>query len=157
MLPRGSFCAPIRGTDCEPIDNMIADGIDQRHQARRGSPDPVGKRGDTEIDTLAGIDLALPIQRQMRPVFAEQDLRQELRSGATAGDRMERRRRRGDGLAFAAGELLPRILEHFPARRNIFQRLGDVFAQLAQGDAATSAAASSCAALSCNSASCNSS
>src|SRR5262245_12016484 len=72
-------------------EHMIANGLDQRRQARRGGADPVGERGDAEIEPLTGVDLALSVQRQVCPVFAEQDLRQELRSGAAASDRMERR------------------------------------------------------------------
>ena len=100
--------------------DVIADGLDQRHQAGGGGANPLGERGDAEVDALAGIDLALPVQRQMRSVFAEQDLRQELRSGAAASDRMERRRRLGDLLAGPAGKLLAHMLNDLPSRRDIF-------------------------------------
>ena len=49
---------------------------------------------------------------------------------------MERGRRLGDAEAFAAGELLAHMLNNLEARGHIFERLGDVFAELAQSAAA---------------------
>ena len=43
---------------------------------------------------------------------------------------MERRRRLGDALAVAAGELLAHRLDHLPLPRDHLQRLGDVLAEL---------------------------
>jgi hypothetical protein len=54
--------------------DVLADLIDQRHQRRRARTDPVGQRGHVEIDAFVGIDVALPVERQMRPVLGEQDL-----------------------------------------------------------------------------------
>jgi hypothetical protein len=45
---------------------------------------------------------------------------------------MERRRRPGDAEASSAGGLLPHMLDHLEAPEHLFERLGDVFAQLAQ-------------------------
>ena len=55
---------------------------------------------------------ALPVERQMRPVFCEQNLRQKLGAGAAAGDRMERRRRLRDAEALSAVELFAHMLDH---------------------------------------------
>ena len=120
------------GVDAFGREDVLADLIDQRHQRRRARADPVGQRRGVEIDAFVGIDVALPVERQMRPVLGEQDLGQELRSGAAARDRMRGRRRLRDGLAFAAGELLAHVLDHLPLRRHVLQRLGDVLAQLPQ-------------------------
>ncbi len=43
---------------------------------------------------------------------------------------MKRRRRLADRLAVTAGKFFPHRLDHFEPTRNLFQRLGDVFAQL---------------------------
>ena len=53
---------------------------------------------------------------------------------------MERRRRLGDRLAVPAGELLAHRLDHLEAARDLFQRLGDIFAQLGQPAAAATRA-----------------
>ena len=65
--------------------------IAQRHQRRRAGADPVGQRRHIEIDALARIDVALPVERQVRAVLAEQHVGQQLwparvraRSDATA-------------------------------------------------------------------------
>ena len=55
---------------------------------------------------------------------------------------MERRWSLADLLAVPAGELLAHMLDHLPLARDRFQRLGDIFAQLAQ-PTATAAKASS--------------
>ena len=54
-----------------------ADGFDQRRKRRRTRPDPVGERRDIEIDAFLRPHLALPVERQMRPIFCEQNLRQK--------------------------------------------------------------------------------
>ncbi len=64
---------------------------------------------------------------------------EQLRPGTSARDRMRRRRLLGDGLARAAGELLPHMLDHFPVARYVLQALGHVLAELAQGPAAARA------------------
>ena len=76
----------------------------------------------------------------MLPVLLEQDHRQQARTGPAARDHMERRRRLADLLAVAAGELLAHVLDHLPLARDHLQRLGDIFAQLAQPRAAAALA-----------------
>ena len=53
---------------------------------------------------------------------------------------MERRRSLADLLTVPAGELLADMLDHFPLAWDRFQRLGDIFAQLAQPPAAAAKA-----------------
>ena len=53
---------------------------------------------------------------------------------------MERRRSLADLLTVPAGELLADMLDHLPLARDRFQRLGDIFAQLAQPPAAAAKA-----------------
>ena len=69
-------------------EHVIADLIDQRHQRRRTRANPVGQRRGVKIDAFVGVDVALPVQRQVGPVLGEQDLGQKLRSGAAARNRV---------------------------------------------------------------------
>ena len=83
-------------------------GPDQLGQGREGGgagADPVGQGGDAQLDALAGVGLALPIERQVLTELRFQDHRQQVRPGPAAGNGMERRRRLGDALAGAAAEL----------------------------------------------------
>ena len=112
--------------------HMGADGFDDRHQACRRRTDPIGQRRDIELDAFAGISFALAIEWQMHAVFAEQHMGKKVRSSPAAGDRMRRRLGLGDRFATATRELLAHVLDHLPARRHELQRLGDVFAELAQ-------------------------
>ena len=117
-------------------------GVDQGRQRRQGGgagADPVGEGGDAELDALAGVGLALAVQRQVLAELGLQDRRQQFRPGAAAGDRVEWRGRLGDGLAGAAGEPLADSLDHLPLPGHHLQRLRDVLAQLGQLAAAAGA------------------
>src|SRR5450759_1116362 len=76
----------------------------------------------------------------MLPKLLEQDHRQKTGTGPAPGDHMERRRSLADLLTVPAGELLADMLDHLPLARDRFQRLGDIFAQLAQPPAAAAKA-----------------
>ncbi len=106
------------------------------HRLRRrnllGQLRPVRHRRDIDLDPLAGLGVALPIERQVLPELRLQDHGQQLRPGPPAGNRVERRRRLGNRFARSAGEPLPHGLDHLPLARDHLQRLGDVLAELGQ-------------------------
>jgi hypothetical protein len=104
----------------------------ERLQDRGAGADLVGQRRHAQIDPLAGIALALPVQRLVLPELLEQDHGQKVRPGKAARRHMEGRRRLRDHLALPARELLPHRLDHLPLARNDLQRLGDVLAELRQ-------------------------
>jgi hypothetical protein len=76
----------------------------------------------------------------MQQKLVHQNHRQQARPGEAARDRMRRRRRLGDGVAIAAGELLAHMLDDFPATRLTFERLRHLLAELVQAQAAAFAA-----------------
>ena len=76
--------------------HMGADQLDERRESRAAGSDPIRQRGDVEVDPLVGERLALPVQGQMLAEFRLEDGRQQFGSGASARDRMERRRDLGD-------------------------------------------------------------
>ena len=63
------------------------------------------------------------VQRQVVAEIAIKNHRQQAGTGPPSGDRMERRRWLGDGLARSAGELLPDGLDHLPLTWNYLERL----------------------------------
>ena len=71
----------------------------QRAQRALHGADMIGQRRDVEIDALAGIALALPVERLVLAVLGVKDHRQQARPDVAARDDMERRRRLGDLLA----------------------------------------------------------
>ena len=77
----------------------------------------------------------------MLPELLEQDHREKTGTGPAPGDHVERRWSLADLLTVPASELLAHMLDHLPLARDRFQRLGDIFAQLAQ-PSATAAKAS---------------
>ncbi len=111
----------------------------ERGQLGGAGPDPVGDGRDAELDALQGIGLALAVQRQVLAELGLQGHGQQVRPRPAAGDRVERRRRLGDGLAGPAGEPLPHGLDHPPPDGLDLQGLGDVLAQLGQLAAAARA------------------
>ena len=70
----------------EPLGRQdVAPGsAQQRLQHRRAGADLVGQRRHAQIDALAAIALALPVQRLMLAEFVEQDHRQQIRPGTAA-------------------------------------------------------------------------
>src|SRR5690349_1232590 len=108
--------------------------LDQRHQRAeccRAGADPVGQRGDIEINPLAGIHLALAIERLVIAEFGIEDHRQQVRARAATGNRMEWCRWLADCLAGTAHEFLAHGLDHLPQTRDAFQALGNVSPNLA--------------------------
>ena len=65
----------------------------QRLQRRGAGPDLVGERREAEVDALAGIALALPVQRLMLTELLKQDHCQEVRPGEAPRRHMEGYRR----------------------------------------------------------------
>ncbi|MBB6414154.1 hypothetical protein HNQ71_006863 [Mesorhizobium sangaii] len=104
----------------------------QRLQHQRAGADLVGQRRHAQIDALAGISFALPVQQLMLTELLEQDHRQKVRAGEAPRGYVEGRRRLRDLLAFPARELFAHRLDHLPLARDHFQRLRDVLAQLRQ-------------------------
>ena len=102
----------------------------QRAQRRGAGAHLVGQRRQAQLDALAGIALALPVQRLMLAELLEQDHRQKPRSGEAARRDMERRRRLHDRFALPTGEALPNRLDHLPLTRDDLERLRDILAEL---------------------------
>jgi hypothetical protein len=113
-------------------EDVAPDQLDQRHQRGGTGADPIRQGRGVELDALAGVARALPVERLVLAELGIQDHRQQARPGASANDRMERRRRLRDRLAATAGELLPYRLDHFPLSWHHLQRLGNILAQLGQ-------------------------
>jgi hypothetical protein len=109
--------------------HMIPDQHYQRAQRRGAGTHPVRERRDIEVNPLACIDLALPIERLVIAELGVQDHRQQVRPCATPGDRVERGWRLRDRLAGTARKLLAHRLDHLPLARHALQSLGDGLAQ----------------------------
>ena len=117
---------------------MTDQGVKGSQSGCRG-PDLVGQGRDVEGDTLAGIALALPVQRLVAAVLLEQHHRQQPGAEPPARDDVEGRGWLRDRLAVPAGELLAHGLAHEPAARDDVEGLGDDLTDLGQA-AATAAA-----------------
>lgn len=77
---------PVVGMKLAGCQHMPAHGIDQRREEITRSTDPTGKRGAIEVDSFAGVDLRLPVQRLMIGVLRYQHMRQQPRTGEPAID-----------------------------------------------------------------------
>ena len=80
-------------------EHVLADQVNERHQARRAGADPVRQGRHVELDALARIALALPVERLVLAKLGVKDHRRQTGAGARPGDDMERRRRLRDLLA----------------------------------------------------------
>jgi len=121
-------------------EDVRLDQLVERPQRRRTGADMIGHGRDRELDPLARILLALPVERLVVGVFLDQHHRQEARSGKAPRERVERCRGLRDRLARPAAELLPHMLGHEPLPRDHVERLGDILADLGELAAATARA-----------------
>jgi hypothetical protein len=95
----------------------------QRAQRRSASAHLIGQRRQAQLDALAGIALALAVQRLMLAELFEQDHRQEARAGEAARRDMKRCRRLRDRfVVLPTGEALANRLDHLPLTRDDLER-----------------------------------
>ena len=111
---------------------MPSDLIDQRREQLTGRAYPSGQSGATEIHAFPGIDLRLPIQRKVIPEFRDQHMRQQAGTWQAVLDRPRRSGCFDNPFTARSGELRPQMLNHLIGRRNAFQLLGYVLAELTQ-------------------------
>ena len=105
----------------------------QRAQVPGGMSDPVRQRRTIEIDALAGVNLGLPVQRQMIGIFGHQNLGDGGLGRQAAFDQPRRSRRLHDTvLAGPAGIFGPPGDEDAELRRHDVQPLALVLADPVQ-------------------------
>ena len=119
---------------------MPSDGLNQRVQQCRHAAHPVRQGGAVEVDTLAGVDRTLTIQRQAVGVFCHRDVSEQTRTRPAALDRERRQRRLHDRLAGPAAQPRPHQLDHLEGGGDVFEQFGHVLAELAQYRAAAAGA-----------------
>ena len=131
---RLAFCKDWHGgvVAMQPIasQDMTLNRRVQRAQRRRASAHLIGQRRQAQRDALAGVTLALAVQRLMLAELFEQDHRQEARAGEAARSDMERRRRLRDRFAVPTGEAFANRLDHLPLARDDLERLRHVLTEL---------------------------
>ena len=94
-----------------------------------GAP-PEDAADDGGVEPLAGVDLALSIERKVVAVLRHQQMCECARRGASARGRHRRRWRLGDGIARGAGIFRPNVTNDLEVPRHIVQHLGHVLAEL---------------------------
>ena len=107
-----------------------------RPQMPGGPSDPVGQGRAIQADALPGIDLSLPVERQMISIFRHQHLRDQRVGGQPALDHARRSGRLHHSLAGAAGVFGSTHDQHAQLRRHDIEPLGDILADAVQGVAA---------------------
>jgi hypothetical protein len=111
----------------------------QRLEPPAGPADPSSQRRTCKIDSVAGEDLRLPIQRRVVAIFADQHLSKQRRRRQTAGDRPFWRRRLRHRLANPAGVFGTNGADDAQLRRNPIQHLAHALAHDMQRAAAIGA------------------
>ena len=77
-------------------EHVLADQLVQRRQDGGRGADQIGEGREVEVDTLAGITLALPVEWLVLAVLLEEDHRQEAGADPAARDDVEGCRRLAD-------------------------------------------------------------
>ena len=135
---------------------MPADRVGQGLEHRRRLADPVGESRSAEIDAVAVVDLALPIERKMVGELADEDMRQQARARPAALDRARREWRLDEPLVPRARQARPHDAVHdavhndeplcaigsrtMASARDMLEFLGDVLAEPAERPATARAA-----------------
>ena len=113
--------------DCLGLQHMPADGVGQRLQQRRRLADPVRQGRSVEINAVAVIDLALPVERQMIGELADEHMGEQARPGTAPLDRAGRQRRLDEAFAPGAGQPRPDYAVHDEAAGDVFELLARHF------------------------------
>jgi hypothetical protein len=120
---------------------MLLQGINQGPEQRTRLSDPVGERRSIQIHALAGIDLALPVQRQVIYILRYQHVSQKSGTREPPGDRAGGCRRLNDLLTGRAAELRAHMADHLEPRRHVLEDLGEILAKGPQSPATGGAVA----------------
>ena len=120
--------------------DMPADRLDQGLEQERHPADPVGQHRAIDLDPGPGIDVALPVQRQVIAVLRHQHMGEQARTRPAPLDRQRRHRRLHDRLASAAAQLRPDVAPPLEERGHVFEHLALVLADPAEHRAAAARA-----------------
>jgi hypothetical protein len=119
---------------------VVEQPLVHRAQVERGPPHPVSQGGAVEPETLTGVDLRLPVEREVIGVFGDEDLRDRAVGGQPALDQPRRRGGLHDPiLTGAAGVLRAADDQHPDLGRHDVEALGHVLADAVQGAGAARA------------------
>jgi hypothetical protein len=120
---------------------MFADRRHHRVEQPRRLANPVAQGRAIKLNALAGVDLALAIQRQVIHELRHQQMRQRgWRRTATRGRHGWCRGLR-DRIAGGAGILRPDVADHLEVARHVIQNFGDILTQFGHPLAAVGAGA----------------
>ena len=123
------------------LSQLLAQAIRERLQGDTAGTDPVSECAARQVDTGAGVDRLLPVQRQVVGVLGQHHLRQQRGCGQAAVDDGRCHRFGDDGLTRPAGVLRMDVALDVECRWGVGQLLADVLADLDQGGGAGGAGA----------------
>jgi hypothetical protein len=63
------------GVDAFSREHVLLDFRNKGRERCRACADPIGERRDVKVDALFGVDIALPVERQVRAILGEQHMR----------------------------------------------------------------------------------
>ena len=122
------------------LGEMQAHVVGDRLQMEAGPAGPVAKRRPIKPDALPGVDVRLPVERQMVAEFGDDDLGDQAFRRQAAGHHMFRRVCLHDRTrATPAGVFRPPGDKHAQLRRDHVEALRDIFADLRHRAAAARA------------------
>jgi hypothetical protein len=111
---------------------MIGDQLTKRAQQPRSVAEPFGELAAVDFETAAGVDLGLPIERQVIAELGDRDVSEEARVHHTSRDRQVRHGLLYHRLALAARHGGAHMALHLEVAGDILENLGDALANLTQ-------------------------
>lgn len=112
--------------------DVCGDQLDQRAEQPRDVAQPFGELAAIDIKAAAGVDLGLPVERDMIAEFGDGDVGEEACVHHAARDRQVGHRRLHHGLALPARAGGPHVAFHLEVAGHIDQHLSDASADFAQ-------------------------
>ena len=119
-----------------PGHDVRGDQLGERAQQPCEVAEPLGELAAVDVETAAGVDLGLPVERKVVAELGDGDVREEARPRHATRDRQIGHRRLHHRLAFAARAGRPHVAHDLEAAGDVLEHLGHALADLAQLGAA---------------------
>ena len=110
---------------------MLLNRVHERAKQIACAAHPTGQGGARYLNSLSGVDLRLPVQRQMVAELRDDHMGKQAWARKSALDRARRSWCLDDAIATGAGELRPHVADDLEAVGDVLELFRDILSELA--------------------------